>query len=96
MEKQGVFKSGYVSIIGEPNVGKSTLLNAMMGEKLAIVTPKPQTTRNQITGIVTTDEYQIVFLDTPGVLKPKYRLHSRMLNAVYNALKRRRSYPLYG
>ena len=87
MEKQGVFKSGYVSIIGEPNVGKSTLLNAMMGEKLAIVTPKPQTTRNQITGIVTTDEYQIVFLDTPGILQPKYRLHNRMLNAAYNALK---------
>lgn len=87
MEKQSAFKSGYVSIIGEPNVGKSTLLNAMMGEKLAIVTPKPQTTRNQITGIVTTDEYQIVFLDTPGVLKPKYRLHNRMLNVAYSALK---------
>ena len=87
MEKQSAFKSGYVSIIGEPNVGKSTLLNAMMGEKLAIVTPKPQTTRNQITGIVTTDEYQIVFLDTPGVLKPKYHLHNRMLNVAYSALK---------
>ena len=87
MEKQGAFKSGYVSIIGEPNVGKSTLLNAMMGEKLAIVTPKPQTTRNQITGIVTTDEHQIVFLDTPGVLNPKYRLHSRMLKVAYKALK---------
>jgi GTP-binding protein Era len=87
MEKQGTFKSGYVSIIGEPNVGKSTLLNAMMEEKLAIVTPKPQTTRNQITGIVTTDEYQIVFLDTPGVLKPKYRLHNRMLKVAYSALK---------
>lgn len=87
MEKQSAFKSGYVSIIGEPNVGKSTLLNAMIGEKLAIVTPKPQTTRNQITGIVTTDEYQIVFLDTPGVLKVKYRLHNRMLKAAYSALK---------
>lgn len=87
MEKHGDFKSGYVSIIGEPNVGKSTLLNAVMGEKLAIVTPKPQTTRNRITGIVTTDEYQIVFLDTPGILKPKYRLHNRMLDAAYSALK---------
>ena len=87
MEKHGDFKSGYVSIIGEPNVGKSTLLNAVMGEKLAIVTPKPQTTRNRITGIVTTDEYQIVLLDTPGILKPKYRLHNRMLDAAYSALK---------
>jgi GTPase len=86
MEEQKQFKSGYVSIIGEPNVGKSTLLNAIMGEKLAIVTPKPQTTRQQITGIITTDSYQVIFLDTPGVLQPKYRLHDEMVKAAYRAL----------
>jgi len=87
MENPKKFKSGYASIIGEPNVGKSTLLNAMMGEKLAIVTPKPQTTRNQITGIATTDAYQIIFLDTPGVLKPRYRLHNEMVKAAYRAIR---------
>lgn len=86
MQEQTSFKSGYVSIIGEPNVGKSTLLNAMMGEKLAIVTPKPQTTRNRITGILTTDSHQIIFLDTPGVLTPKYRLHDQMVKAAYSAI----------
>ena len=86
MQAQNPFKSGYVSIIGEPNVGKSTLLNAMMGEKLAIVTPKPQTTRNRITGILTTDAYQVIFLDTPGVLTPKYRLHDQMVKAAYTAI----------
>ena len=86
MQEQNPFKSGYVSIIGEPNVGKSTLLNAMMGEKLAIVTPKPQTTRNRITGILTADSYQIIFLDTPGVLTPKYRLHDQMVKAAYGAI----------
>ena len=86
MQAQNPFKSGYVSIIGEPNVGKSTLLNAMMGEKLAIVTPKPQTTRNRITGILTTDSHQIIFLDTPGVLTPKYRLHDQMVKAAYTAI----------
>ena len=84
---QDSFKSGYVSIIGEPNVGKSTLLNAMIGEKLAIVTPKPQTTRNQISGIVTTERYQIVFLDTPGVVTPKYRLHDEMVKTAYGAIR---------
>ena len=84
---QETFKSGYVSIIGEPNVGKSTLLNGMMGEKLAIVTPKPQTTRNRIMGIVTTDCYQLIFLDTPGIVVPKYLLHDEMVKAAYRAIK---------
>ena len=86
MQAQNPFKSGYVNIIGEPNVGKSTLLNALMGEKLAIVTPKPQTTRNRITGILTTDSHQIIFLDTPGVLTPKYRLQEQMVKAAYTAI----------
>ena len=86
MQAQNSFKSGYVSIIGEPNVGKSTLLNALMGEKIAIVTPKPQTTRNRITGILTTESYQTIFLDTPGVLTPKYRLHDQMVKAAYGAI----------
>ena len=86
MQEENSFKSGYVSIIGEPNVGKSTLLNALMGEKIAIVTPKPQTTRNRITGILTTDSHQIIFLDTPGVLTPKYRLHDQMVKAAYTAI----------
>ena len=84
---QETFRSGYASIIGEPNVGKSTLLNGMMGEKLAIVTPKPQTTRNRIMGIVTTDCYQLIFLDTPGIVVPKYLLHDEMVKAAYRAIK---------
>ena len=81
------FKSGYVSIIGEPNVGKSTLLNVILGEKLAIVTPKPQTTRNQIRGILSGKNYQIVFLDTPGILAPKYELHDWMVKTAYAAIQ---------
>ena len=85
MNAQGNFQSGYVSIIGEPNVGKSTFLNAIMGEKIAIVTPKPQTTRNQVRGVLTTETYQIIFLDTPGILDPKYRLHDWMVKTAYAA-----------
>ena len=81
------FRSGFVSIIGAPNVGKSTLLNAFLGQKLAIVTPKPQTTRNQIRGIVTTDTHQIVFVDTPGLMEPKYRLQTEMVRTAYGALR---------
>ena len=81
------FRSGYVSIIGAPNVGKSTLLNTILGQKLAIVTPKPQTTRNQIRGIVTTDTHQMVFVDTPGLMDPKYRLQSEMVRTAYGALR---------
>lgn len=78
-------KSGFVSIFGRPNAGKSTLLNAIMGEKLAIVSPKAQTTRHRIKGIVTTPEYQIIFSDTPGIIEPKYKLHEKMMQAVHQA-----------
>ncbi len=87
LSEDQVFRSGYVSIIGAPNVGKSTLLNTILGQKLAIVTPKPQTTRNQIRGIVTTDTHQIVFVDTPGLMDPKYRLQSEMVKTAYGALR---------
>lgn len=85
MEK--VFKSGFVSIIGKPNAGKSTLLNALVGRKLAIATPKAQTTRHRILGIATTDDYQIVFSDTPGVILPQYKLHKVMMGAVHSSLE---------
>lgn len=78
-------KSGFVNIFGKPNAGKSTLLNALVGEKLAIVTPKVQTTRHRIKGIVTTPEYQIIFSDTPGIIDPQYKLQEKMMNAVKTA-----------
>lgn len=81
-----MFKSGFVNIIGNPNVGKSTLMNAMVGEKLSIVTAKAQTTRHRIMGIVNTDDYQIVYSDTPGILKPNYRLQQDMVNFVDAAI----------
>ena len=71
-------KSGFVNIVGNPNVGKSTLMNDLVGERLSIITSKAQTTRHRITGIVNTDEYQIVFSDTPGVLKPLYKMQEAM------------------
>ena len=79
------FRAGFAAIIGEPNVGKSTLLNAVLGEKLSIVTRKPQTTRRQILGIYSSEECQIVFVDTPGIMRPKYKLHSAMLSAADSA-----------
>ena len=79
-------KAGYVNIIGKPNAGKSTLMNAMVGEKLSIITPKAQTTRHRIHGILNTPEYQIVFSDTPGLLEPHYRLQEAMLKAARSAL----------
>ncbi|MGE0567068.1 MAG: GTPase, partial [Bacteroidia bacterium] len=80
-----MFKSGFVNIVGSPNVGKSTLMNALVGEKLSIITSKAQTTRHRIMGIVTTDNYQIVFSDTPGILKPNYKLQEKMMHFVVEA-----------
>jgi GTP-binding protein Era len=75
-------KAGFVNIIGKPNVGKSTLMNAMIGEKLSITTPKAQTTRHRIMGIANGEDYQVVFSDTPGIIKPKYKLQEKMMNFV--------------
>ena len=80
-----IHKSGFVSIIGCPNVGKSTLLNVLVGEKLSIITSKAQTTRHRIMGIVSGDDYQIVFSDTPGILKPNYKLQEKMMEFVISA-----------
>ena len=79
-------KAGFVNIIGNPNVGKSTLMNALVGEKLSIVTAKAQTTRHRIMGIVNGEDWQIVYSDTPGILKPNYRLQQNMLNFVDTAI----------
>jgi GTPase len=80
-------KAGFVNIFGRPNAGKSTLLNALIGEKMAIVSPKVQTTRHRIKAILTEKEYQIVFSDTPGIIEPKYKLHEKMMDAVKGALE---------
>jgi GTP-binding protein Era len=80
------FRSGFVALVGRPNAGKSTLLNRLVGEKIAAVSNKPQTTRHKIQGIVTRDEGQIVFVDTPGVHKPGYLLNRRMMAAVHDAI----------
>src|SRR5688572_7461714 len=79
-------KAGYVALVGRPNVGKSSLLNAMIGEKLSIVTPRAQTTREKVLGIFTEDDVQIVFVDTPGLLEPSYVLHRSMLAAAIEAV----------
>lgn len=81
-----VHKAGFVNIIGKPNVGKSTLMNELVGEKLSIITAKKQTTRHRILGIVNEDEYQVVFSDTPGYLKPDYKLQESMMKFVEDAL----------
>lgn len=79
-------KAGFVNIIGNPNVGKSTIMNALVGEKLSIITSKMQTTRHRIKGIVSGDDFQIVYSDTPGILKPNYKLQESMLRFVDSAL----------
>ena len=80
-------KAGFVNIFGKPNAGKSTLLNALMGEKMAIVSHKVQTTRHRIKAILTTADYQIIFSDTPGIIDPKYKLHEKMMQAVKGSLE---------
>ena len=86
IEQTKKHRAGFVNIIGNPNVGKSTLMNALVGEKLSIVTAKAQTTRHRIMGIVNGDDYQIVYSDTPGILKPNYRLQQSMMNFVDTAI----------
>ncbi|RPI74294.1 MAG: GTPase Era [Ignavibacteriales bacterium] len=80
-------KSGYTAILGLPNAGKSTLLNALLGQKLSIVTSKPQTTRKRILGILSAENYQVIFLDTPGIIKPEYLLQEKMMDSVNESLK---------
>jgi GTPase len=80
-------KAGFVSILGKPNVGKSTLMNVLVGEKLSVITSKAQTTRHRIKGIVSGDDYQIVFSDTPGILQPHYKLHEAMMHEVGAAIE---------
>lgn len=82
-----MYKSGFISIVGRPNAGKSSLLNQLVGEKIAIVTDKPQTTRDAIIGVRTTDEHQIIYIDTPGIHKPKHELGQRMNFASYQHFK---------
>ncbi len=87
MQEEVNHKAGFVNIFGPPNVGKSTLLNALIGEQLAIVSPKVQTTRHRIQGFVSGDNYQIIFSDTPGIIEPKYQLHHQMMKHVKGAIE---------
>ena len=86
LNKELEHKAGFVNIIGKPNVGKSTLMNAMVGEKLSIITSKAQTTRHRIHGMVNDEHYQVVFSDTPGILDPSYKLQEAMLKSARTAL----------
>jgi GTPase len=87
MEELKEHKAGFVSLVGKPNVGKSTLMNVLMGETLSIITPKAQTTRHRIQGIISGDDYQIVYSDTPGIIEPKYKLHENMMSFVSQSLE---------
>jgi GTP-binding protein Era len=87
MEQSTTYRAGYVAIVGEPNVGKSTLLNALLNQKLSIVSARPQTTRQRVLGILSTDTAQMIFLDTPGLLRPKYLLHEKMVLSARLALQ---------
>jgi len=86
-EKKSNFKSGFIAIIGRPNVGKSTFLNHVVGQKVAIMSDKPQTTRNKVQGVVTTEDSQLIYIDTPGIHKPKHKLGDFMLKVARNTLR---------
>jgi GTPase len=86
-EINAAYKSGFISIIGRPNVGKSTFLNRVIGQKIAIMSDKPQTTRNKVQGVLTTDQSQMIFIDTPGIHKPKHKLGDFMMKIAQNTLK---------
>ncbi|MDX1671250.1 MAG: GTPase Era [Balneolaceae bacterium] len=87
MSENNPHKSGYVAIVGKPNAGKSTLMNRILGSKISITTPKPQTTRHQLLGIYSEENLQIIFLDTPGIIQPKYELQKQMMDFVDRARK---------
>lgn len=87
MQENKEFKSGFVTIVGRPNVGKSTFLNRVIGQKIAIMSDKPQTTRNKVQGVYTTEDTQMIFIDTPGIHKPKHKLGEFMLKVSKNALR---------
>ncbi|MFY7787859.1 MAG: GTPase, partial [Thermoflexibacteraceae bacterium] len=80
-------KAGFVNIVGKPNVGKSTLMNQMIGEKLSIISSKAQTTRHRIMGILNGDDFQIVYSDTPGIMQPAYELHKAMMDFVHTSIE---------
>jgi len=87
LQKNNQYKSGFISIIGRPNVGKSTFLNQVIGQKIAIMSDKPQTTRNKVQGVLTTNDSQMIFIDTPGIHKPKHKLGDFMMKIAINTLK---------